>query len=527
MGRTSTKDLIDQSVGEAVKKALINQNETQSGELASSTQESLDSQEEEAIQAGLDEDVFEMAEERVRKLGDSVCFEIYKDGTRMRTMSYPYSWEKVQKDFGAGVFRVVGRSIRTKKIFRHSTESLAALPENTEGFSFDEPADPAPAPGASMSELFMFMDRQEEKRRRESEAAEERRRLSDREARESNREFIKTMAALVTPLLPVLLGRREEPKGIDQNIMEFLKTTVDSQNQMIDRLQDRVEKATSGSTPQDPMSALTLMQSLEDRAFSRIKMMEELASEKAEEIASRSGGSGGNEQEKSVFESMMSTMLPAIAQGIVGMGQPGQPAQAPAPQAALPEPRRLHQPGAPASNRQDGRRAEGHPRTQAQSPARPASPSGQGAGPEGPRKVAQAPSRSFMGLPRAVAKPAPLQAVIVSPESPEKPEPAAPAQKEIVMEQKETPEAKVVRLLVPLIKSGLEARMTGAKVAEDSIGCLKENGLNPSEALRSFTWEHVEGLVDVYHVPVLLKPAVLEWLRGYHQELTAKSQAVA
>jgi hypothetical protein len=528
MARPKTQDLVTAAAEKAVKEALSAQTEVERGDLSNSTQEEMDQEEEHAIQSGNDDaDVFDLADERIKRHNDSVFYEIYKDGTRLCTRKHPYSWDQVQTEFGEGLYRVVGKSVRTKRAFKHSTLPVGPAIEKSEAFSFErEPLTP-PNANSSMTEIMMFMERQEEKRRRdlevteekrrrETEAADERRREADRDSRDRSANLVNTIVAAASTLLPALFARREETKGPDQTIIDFMRSTVETQNKMIERLHDRVEKS-SGNGSSDPMAAYTLMQNLQDRAFSQVKMMEEIATEKAQEIASYSGG-GGNEKPKSALDTMLTTMLPAIAQGIVGLSR----AQLPPPEdeqeddgqeeAASQPPRRLESQN-PASA--TPRRVNEAPRAQGAAQARQPSAPRQGSDPGSVEIKKPAVRQGLLGLPSA--KPVTRPPVVIE----------KPTLKAVVMapEQKVelTMKEKVMKTLIPYLGEALKARTVPSHAAQHSLTLLERAGLNSVEALKVFTWEEIEKVVESYQIPALFRGSVNDWVKQYHTELTQRS----
>lgn len=497
MARPKTQEL----VAEEVRKALLEHKETQNGDL---TEEEMNQQEEEAIQSGEDSDVFDLAVERMQKFNDSVYYEIYKDGTRLCTKGHPYSWDQIQKEFGAGFYRVVGKSLRTKRAFKHSTLSLAPpVDEEREAFSFEEkPVNTPPTQGTSMADMLMFLERQEEKRRRELELLEDRRRQEAREASERSAQTLNTIVAAVSTILPPLLGRREEPKGMDQTVLDFLRSTVETQNKVIEKLQDRIERSTSAT--QDPLSAFKLMQDMQDRAFSQVKMMEELAKEKAEEIASYAGG--GDDKPKSMFESMLSTLAPAIAQGVVQMSNQNQLESAEELE-ETPNVRRLERrTAAQAPHVANRGRVEEAPRSQGSSQPRQAGHPGQG---NAPIRSSEAP-KSVMGLPTAKISPKPQ---VLPAESAT----AVTETKEVTMKE------KILNTLVPYIGSALKARTQANEAALHSVTLLKQANIEPALAVQEFTIETMKETSAYGNIPVIFRGAVDLWLTEYLAALTEQS----
>jgi gas vesicle protein len=351
-----------------------------------------------------------------------------------------------------------------------------------------------------MSELMMFMNRQDEVRRREAAEAEVIRRQDAKDAQQASREFLQTMLTLGAPIIGQIFGRREEPKSIDQAIMEHLRSTTENQNKMIERLQDRVEK--TASTGSDSMSAFEMMENMQDRTFARIKQMEDMAKEKADEmLALRGEGSSDDGKPKSVFESMMTTMLPAIAKGIVGLSDVQQQAVA---EASAPVPARKQLPAAPLK-----RVVLSPAATQPQ--AQPAQPV----------RIPKNPV-NFMGLPSA-SKPAPLAAVVLPPETP-KPLTTVSPEKPTLMK---TLKDRVTEILVPSIGQALQARTPAAHAAQTGLTLLERAGIRPDLALKEFTWDTIQKAADGYGIPALMRPTVNDWLKAYHSELTQRIGQVA
>jgi hypothetical protein len=66
-------------------------------------------------------DLFDFCENEFVKKGDFVEYTIKKNGSTIGFKKHPYSWERIQKEFGGGRYNVLAKSMLTGRIVKRQS----------------------------------------------------------------------------------------------------------------------------------------------------------------------------------------------------------------------------------------------------------------------------------------------------------------------------------------------------------------------------------------------------------------------
>lgn len=307
----------------------------------------------------LEEDVFEDEEfdifvdigDRYTKAGDRISYTIKRDGEFIAgSIKHPFSWDRVQKEYGGGTYQVIARSTNRGKYVKAQSRNVAALTTNDNADDFHEEETRR---GNSTTELLALMQEQkreerealyrmEEKRERdrlEREERLERERTAREEKQEMDRKqreeemknsgnqtmlmmmkMMESNAQQQTALLTAVLGGRKEPEVNLEKIMN-----------MMDQRMEKVVAMVQGKDKTKDIDALKLIElqsQAEDRGYKRAMDLHAQAERKAEELAEkREEFDHGGEKEPSTTKMLLDAVGPAIQTLMAVRG--GIPAAAP------------------------------------------------------------------------------------------------------------------------------------------------------------------------------------------------------
>lgn len=533
------QQLADEIANQVEERLAKKQAELEGAPAGTETTERLTREEETRNAAGLDTDldIFGYAERHIERNGDGVKYYVYLNNEMAGVIPHPCSWEQIQKQFGGGSFRIQAKSVSTGAYIRQERKVLAeprGEEEPQAGLNFDAPTglpsyDPAPvAPastGTSLTEVLTLMttmqEREEARRREERQRDEDRR----REEREQRNDFVKTIIAAVSPLLPSLIAPKEKDNS-SKLILDFMREQnrqqADQLNRVLEEMRNLQNRAPQGPAPHEQIKMLA---EAEERGFKRASEMYDLVEEKAEAKAERMAESQGDGEE-SMTETLVKSLAPALGSALLA-GKIGQPVAQP--QAALPSPRAPQPASAPAPARAQVKPAQ----------------------PKGPQtRPANAPARSVIqGLPRvATAKPeaasateasAPTLRVVEAELVGETPaaSPAAPGSEErpaaasvenrvdLSPEERASLQQIIVNTITPILgekfleMQSKQQEIPAATVAEESLKVLAHQGITLEQVLSVFTREEFDALVRGYGLPASLHP----WLNSYYAHFESQA----
>jgi len=421
-------------------------------------------------------DIFDYGDQR-QKQGDQVLYVIKKNGEMLTSRYHPYSWEKLQGEFGAGSYQIVAKSLITKKYLKSETRPVAE-PQGTHfKFGNEEPKQQiAQAPG--FMEIFSLMNNASEKSRLEA------REMSKDQAQNSNamlQGFVTMMQTMSNQSQTMFM----EMAKLNQNVAEKM---TENTNKMFEKMDERFQKIIEkiGHKKDDEFGAMALIKLTEDsqkKGFDMFDKISKLAEMKAEEkIQLLEENRPEKTGKKSMVDTLIESVLPSVTQAL----------QAAQPQAQRPQQPRRYLPQQP---RPYAPQATG-PGQRNQNPGNPTvgqveTAQGQASG-ENSRGASRNNNESGNALKNQFGLPT------------MKVEPLEIKTKEAIEE-----------ILVPVMGASLLA-LDNIKAGADKIkNTLQENGIPVKLFIESFKKEDAVGLATKYSLP----PEAATWFEGVYADI--------
>ena len=273
------------------------------------------------LEAAIGFDIFEFGEAQ-QKRGDQVKYIIKRNGEMLTSRYHPFSWEKLQEEYGGGQYQIVARSMVKQKYLKSETRSVAN-PGNGQGVSTDF------AFGKSKR---YYEDDRVDRTEKEPSIKEmwgimnEATQSAKEEAREIARTEKETSSTMVTALMTMMQNSQTQAQTLFLEMMksnqEGLNRISENTNQMFRDMNDKFEKIVDkistrpGNKEEFGIFELMKLQNdSRDQGFDMFNKMQELAEAKAEEKAEFLTGKddGDTKKEKSLTESVVEALLPAIS----------------------------------------------------------------------------------------------------------------------------------------------------------------------------------------------------------------------
>lgn len=259
-------------------------------------------------------DIFDFCD-KVVKQGDQIKYEIRKNGEMLATKVHPYSWERLQKDYGAGSYQVTARSMITRKYVKHETRPVANIDGSDTPFQRpEENQEPKPqAPG--FMEMFSLMNNVSEKSKAEA------REMAREQASASNvmmQGFIAMMQNSSTQAQQMFL----EMSKLNMNVAEKLTEVT---NKMFEKMEDRFEKIVEKlgkNKGDDNLGVLQLMQLTENaqkKGFDMFDKISKIAEAKADEkleMLEQNRDTKARGDKSSIVDRLVDNVLPTITNAI-------------------------------------------------------------------------------------------------------------------------------------------------------------------------------------------------------------------
>jgi hypothetical protein len=276
----------------------------------------------------VEKDVFTDGFKKAFSKQDLPKFYIYRNSEFIGIKSHPYSWEKLQKEFGEGIYKVVAKSVSTGQNIMWQSQMVGNPNAIGDEDEVEEVVAQAPTqttdPLALFSMLGTFQERADSKA---SQAANQNTaaitammtgmmQMQQQASQQFQTMLIEMQKSNQTQLQAAQAEARESNKT-----MMALVTTL---------LTQKPQKDDSGFTVPGVMK---MMQDAETRAENRVTKQFELIEKKSSELAeikAEAMSSGGDEGEESLTKTLIKGFMPVMAQVMQAQqaAQPGQVQQA-------------------------------------------------------------------------------------------------------------------------------------------------------------------------------------------------------
>lgn len=454
---------------------------------------------EEAGEEGVtEEDVFQEGFERAKAIGQSVRFHIKRNSEFLTVKDWPYSWERLQKEYGPGYYQIMAKSRGTGKILKSQTEMVGDPNAGKE-----ESAPLAPSAGTDQLALMSMMDQLQERAmvRAQSESKSGTSDLATvmtamMQSQAENSRMMMTMMQESNKQFQTLIVGLQDKKPAGPDPMLTLVTTLLTKKPDGD-----------GFTMQGVMK---MIQDAESRAETRANRVNEQikkeAESRAELIAAGMGGEDGESESGTM--GLVKGFLPVLTQ-LMAQNQQPTPEQVMA--ARMEEQRRLNGGALP-------------PGTDFQEPSqRPAITS------TTPRPRPQQPQRQQTRTQPpagATTRNEPLVATAPTKNVEIVPTPPAEVQnvKPITQEAAADPRLKaaILDFCLPDIGNALLNRQLASTTAETVLAKLEKEGYQRQTIAKLFTLDDFNALAKQYELPA----EALPWIKEFHETIQQKGQIV-
>jgi len=409
------------------------------------------------------QDVFIEAFSKAQARNETAKYSLYRNGEMIATKYHPYSWEKLQKEYGAGHYKVVARDSRGKYLTAQS--QLVGSPE-----SENEIPEIAPPPQQNQSlgfmEMWTLINGEKEKTERESKE-------QAASAAASQADMFKAM----------MMMSQQSQQQSQQMMMTLLQQMNQNTVQMMQAMNDKMTMMNQHKRDDgiDPLKLQLLLQEAEKRAEERMRFMFEQIENKAEAMAEEKAELLANQNENGEKESLTSQLIkgfiPLIANAASVMPQ------LQAPQSHLPEPVTQLPTRASATTPQAPR---SHPNPVPQAPQQPV--------------VKNLNPKPIVQTTKPVTK------------KEEKPVNSI--------------KTAILDLTLPLIGNGLLKRQAAKEVAGEAIKTLEKVGITRQNVIDNFTFDDILALAKDYNIPSIANSWLKEFHEALLQPVNPAPSSV-
>lgn len=296
-------------------------------------EEELEEEEEREIESGIPTNIFDLCHNLIDTKGEVVSYEIQKNSQFVAKKPHPYSWEQVQKEFGAGHYRVIARSERTKQYLKQETKFVAEPAAQEEKTSVAEAVRAAMPPTidpfdniAKMATLLKSLTPPPPPPVEDKSSA-------------MMMTFMQTMMQMNQQATASTQTMMMEMQKSNQTLIERLDR---SQKETLDKLEAKLAAGSGKEKGLDAIALLKLVQDAEKRGQENYARLDELAEKRARQM----NGNDEDKEPETMTDKLIKSVLPAVSSAL---SQPRQ-VQAQPPQVVQRPPVRAVPPRRPVTN---------------------------------------------------------------------------------------------------------------------------------------------------------------------------------
>jgi len=434
----------------------------------------------------VERDIFQDAFKKAFAKNDSVRFYIYKNSTFTTIKNHPYNWERLQKDFGEGHYKVVAKSVKTGQNVMTQSELVGdPTPISEQNHKTEHEEIPYPQPMDPLALVTLMQASQDKAEQKVAQQA---------QIQQTG------MTAMMTTMMQMQQQAQQQFQMMVLEMQKQSQAQAQAQQNLILSMLQTKPAADSGFT------AATVMKMVQDErrdSEARTKQWYELVEKKAEALASEKAEAmnAGSDSEDSLGKTLVKNFVPVLGQILAAQQGQAQPPQQMPPQqrpigvngaGAVANPR-AQIPSVPKDVRIQHER-------QAQAPAKVANPD---PAPKSPVSN---------GFPTRAEKVPTAQAIKQKPASPQNRTP------EREMMSREESQAKIFEIVAADIGQALLLRTPASKVGEASLKKLEKNGVTRQNVLDAFTLEDFYALARANGLPDIAKP----WIKEFYEFIAQK-----
>jgi hypothetical protein len=247
------------------------------------------------------QDVFLDAFNKAQKRNETAKYSIYRNGEMIAVKYHPYSWEKVQSEYGAGHYKVLARNSRGHYLSAQS--QLIGVP--TPEAKAPEVAPPQQNQGMNFLEMWTLMKDEKEKSERELKE-------QSHNAANSQSEMFKTM----------MMMSQQAQQQSQTMMMTILQQMNQNTVQMVQSMNDKVGLMFQNKKEEgiDPLKLQLLLQEAEKRAEERMRFMFEQIEAKSEAMAEEKAELLANQTEDGEKDSLTTQLIKGFIPLIANVG---------------------------------------------------------------------------------------------------------------------------------------------------------------------------------------------------------------
>lgn len=281
-------------------------------------------------------DIFQDVAKSLLSKGDMPKFFIHKDNAMITIRQHPYSWDRLQKEYGPGLYKIICKSGLTGRYIKSQSQVIgnpnpeahkSEIPFTFGGQSFEEEK-PAPSGQPDFMSIMTFMKTLNSDAESKAREAAERERDKAREQASTQNStmalIMQMMQQQATQNQQMFIEMNKNSSEASKNNMLMWKEINDSNNRMFEKINERIS-----AKKEDGISVaqqIKMLQDAEDRGFRLFEKVNTIADEKAEEKAALLNN---DEKDESLTKQLIKGFIPLITQAAnnqtaqAQVGQPG------------------------------------------------------------------------------------------------------------------------------------------------------------------------------------------------------------
>lgn len=434
-------------------------------------------------------DIFDHCQKILDEQHVQSVYTISKNGELLCTRHHPYSWERLQKEFGGGHYQIVAKTVNGKKYIKTDTRTVAEVQASLKNEEEQKSS------GMEFDKLILLMQQQREQDRREMREAlerqkeeEERRRLEEKERARETISQNQNQTMLLIEMMKINAEKSEratlEIAKIQQQAEERAARAAEKnsqlmmqmmQNQMQMQIETMKSKKDDGFTP---LELMQMMKNAEENGYKKMAELLQLARAEADErLALRGDNDGEKAEKKTITDTLIESMLPTITSALAGQATQAlsQPTQ------SAPQRRSLH-----PTRQESVRQGAPKPISKQTVPVRATKPVGQ-----------TSDTKNSLGFPTITFDETKTAAVSSISEN-------LPTVTELE------------ELLGPVITDSLINQIPASQAALKVAEVIKKHGLSKENFCAIMTEEQLLGLVNKYGLPEL----AFDWFKELHAHIS-------
>jgi hypothetical protein len=250
-------------------------------------------------------DVFDFAWKECRDKNDTPRFWIHRNSEFLCIKEWPYDFERLQKEYGGGLYKISARSRKTGQVIKVQSEMIASQADEADYQEDQAQAVPQPSP----FEFMTHMDRVRQESRREAEAA--------------SQQQTNTLAAMMTALTQSQQSQMqqmqmmmiENSKLAQAQIQAAQAQAQKSSESTLTLLITLLSKKDDGPKGLSPIELVKLLEDREKHVLERRRAEDERFEKRMNQIRDEleSKDEGDGEEKESLTQSLIKGFIPIIA----------------------------------------------------------------------------------------------------------------------------------------------------------------------------------------------------------------------